>query len=58
MPLTDCLKGAPVYLETAPFNLPGVGGAIQSGSVATFKLTITGGEDLSVYVYGFNARFD
>jgi len=58
MPLTDCLKGAPVYLETAPFLLPGVGGAIQTGSVATFNLTITGGEDLSVYLYGFNARFD
>lgn len=56
MPLTDCLKGAPVYLETDPFVLPGQGGSIQGGNVATFKLTISG-EDLSVYVYGFNARF-
>lgn len=58
MPLTDCLKGTPMYLETAPFLLPGAGGSIQGGSVATFVLKVTGGDDLSVYVYGFNARFD
>lgn len=58
MPLTDCLKGTAMFMETAPFNLPGVGGALQTGSVATFILKVTGGDELSVYVYGFNARFD
>jgi hypothetical protein len=58
MPLTDCLKGTPMFIETAPFNLPGQGGAIQGASVATFVLKVTGGDELSVYVYGFNARFD
>jgi hypothetical protein len=47
-----------MFLETAPFNLPGQGGAIQGASVATFVLKVTGGDELSVYVYGFNARFD
>jgi hypothetical protein len=51
MPLTDCLKGSPLLIETADFVMPSVANA---GGVAIFRLYASSGE---FYLYGFNARF-
>jgi len=51
MPLTDCLKGTPVLIETAEFLLPAVS---NLGAMATFRLSVSVGQ---FYLYGFNARW-